>query len=73
LQHSRLHKLNLEKIKSDPKVAQNDDMVEHLQKSSPLLLAELDRWEEIIGDDYLHYKYETERDKDRLRVTLTNT
>jgi hypothetical protein len=44
-------------------------MVEHLEKGSPLLLAELDRWEEIIGDDYLHYRYEVERDKDRLRVT----
>jgi hypothetical protein len=51
-------------------------MVEHLEKSSPLLIAEIERWHDIIGDDYLHHKYQSEReqsDGNRLRVTPHST
>jgi hypothetical protein len=49
----------------DPKVADFTKMVEHLENSSPLLIAEIKRWNDIIGDDYLHYKYKQEQPLDK--------
>jgi hypothetical protein len=36
-------------------------MVEHLEKSSPLIFTELHRWRDLLWEDYLEYKYEEER------------
>jgi hypothetical protein len=32
-------------------------MVEHLEKSSPLIIEEVRRWRDLIWDEYLDYKY----------------
>jgi hypothetical protein len=32
-------------------------MVEHLEKSSPLIVEEIHRWRDLLWDDYLDYKY----------------
>jgi hypothetical protein len=31
-------------------------MVEHLEICSPAVFVELDRWKDILWDDYLYYK-----------------
>ena len=36
-------------------------MEEHLEKSSPLIIEEIDRWRDLIWDDYLDYKREKKR------------
>jgi hypothetical protein len=36
-------------------------MVEHLEKSSPLLFEEIKRWRNYIWEDYLEYKSEETR------------
>ncbi len=38
-------------------------MVEHLQKSSPLIEAEIRRWLYLLWDDWVEYKHEQERRK----------
>jgi hypothetical protein len=35
-------------------------MVEHLEKSSPLLFEEIRRWRYLLGDDYIDYKRQAE-------------
>lgn len=42
-------------------------MVEHLEKSSPLIMAELDRWRNLILEDYLDFQAQKKRRK-KLRV-----
>ena len=32
-------------------------MVDHLEKSSPLIIEEVHRWRDLLWDDYLDYKY----------------
>jgi DNA invertase Pin-like site-specific DNA recombinase len=62
--------------KKDLRFDRKSLMVEHLEKSSPLVIAEIERWNDIIGDDYLHYKFWLEREQSddyRLRVTPTTT
>lgn len=36
-------------------------VVEHLEKSSPLIIEEVRRWRDLLWDDYLDYKYKKER------------
>ncbi len=35
-------------------------MVEHLEKSSTLIVEEVCRWRDLLWDDYLDYKYKKE-------------
>lgn len=45
------------------KTKYNYKLVEHLEKSSPLIFKELDRWRDLLWEDYLEYKQEEERHK----------
>jgi hypothetical protein len=36
-------------------------LVEHLQKSSPLIFEEIRRWRYLIWDDYVEYRRQEER------------
>ncbi len=36
-------------------------LVEHLEKSSPLIFAEIERWRYLLWDEYIEYKREQER------------
>jgi hypothetical protein len=36
-------------------------MVEHLEKSSPLIVDEVRRWRDLLWDDYQDYKYRLKR------------
>jgi len=36
-------------------------MVEHLEKSSPLIIEEVRRWRDLLGDDYLDHKHREKR------------
>ena len=38
-------------------------MVEHLEKSTPLIFQELDRWRDLLWEDYLEFKQEQKRRK----------
>jgi len=35
----------------------NAFMVEHLEKSSPLIVEEIARWHDLLWDDYLYHKH----------------
>ena len=39
-------------------------LVEHLEKSSPLIVEEIRRWRDLIWDDYLEHKYRSKRPSD---------
>jgi hypothetical protein len=39
-------------------------MVEHLEKSSPLIVDEVHRLHDLLWDDYLDYKYRENRSTD---------
>jgi hypothetical protein len=39
-------------------------MVEHLEKSSPLIIEEVRRQHDLLWDDYLDYKYHVKRSTD---------
>ncbi len=38
-------------------------MVEHLENNAPLIVAELERWRDLLWEDYLEYKQEERRGK----------
>lgn len=38
-------------------------LVEHLEKSSPLIVEEVRRWRELLWDDWINYKRGKERNK----------
>ena len=38
-------------------------MVEHLEKSSPLIVDEIHRWRDLLWDDYIEYKSGVKRRK----------
>lgn len=54
--------------KKDPAASPRTEslLVEHLEKSSPLIIEEIRRWRDLIWDDYLEHKYRTERPTDTL-------
>jgi len=35
--------------------------VEHLEKSSPLIIEEVHRWRDLLWDDWLDYQHEEKR------------
>ncbi len=39
-------------------------LVEHLEKSSPLIIGEVARWWDLLWDGYLDYKYRENRSTD---------
>jgi hypothetical protein len=51
-------------MKNDhPKVVENHNAVEHLEKSSPFIVAEITRWRNLLWEDYLDYQNEQKRRK----------
>ena len=38
--------------------------MEHLEKSSPLIVEEIGRWRDLLWDDYMNYKFRKSRSTD---------
>lgn len=51
-------------MKKDPEGSNFDNMVEHLENSSPLIIEEIRRWRDLLWDDYLDHKYREKHSTD---------
>ncbi|MBP9852853.1 hypothetical protein KBC77_02575 [Candidatus Saccharibacteria bacterium] len=52
---------HVHKWKSPTLSGKTFSLVEHLEKSSPLIIEEVRRWRDLLWDDYLDYKYREKR------------
>jgi hypothetical protein len=59
--HHTINRLGINK--KDLKEASFSQMVEHLEKSSPLIFDELARWKGLIWEDYLDHQQERKKRK----------
>jgi hypothetical protein len=50
--------------KKDPSKDESLFLVEHLEKSSPLIIEEVHRWRDLLWDEYLDYRYCKNRSTD---------